>query len=165
MLVAVDCETTGLDPRIHDLHSLAIVPLTDEYEQDPNVPAFTCKSRPRRPETIEASALKVTGVSVDEIMAYPPAQEGIAALSAWLTAHVYPRGFKVLHPLAHNWTFDSAFITHWLDPEGRKPRILGRVFHYHARDSQQVALFYINHAKRSGKSADLPFTSDRKSVV
>ena len=62
-----DCETTGLDPKLHSIHQLS-----GRIEIDGViVHHFDFFIRPHEKALIEQAALDVSGVTVDEIMEYP----------------------------------------------------------------------------------------------
>lgn len=99
-----DCETTGTDPRKSD-----IVQMSFEYNGD--VKTLYC--RPTRLDGIEEEALKVTGLTIDEIMAYPEPQEAMIQLLDFLDNH-HGRYNSASQPkaifIAHNARFDWDFF-------------------------------------------------------
>lgn len=79
-----DLETTGLNPRVHEIHELsAIVTIPGQQPRTLNL-----NIRPNAPETIAQEALDLRGLTKDQLMAYPPSTQAFSQLTAWLSLSI-----------------------------------------------------------------------------
>lgn len=83
-IFAYDLETTGTNPGKHGIHQIAGIILIEGKEKE----RFEIKVRPNPKADIDPEALKVAGVTLEQIMAYPPMEEGYRQLVAILGKHV-----------------------------------------------------------------------------
>lgn len=67
----LDCETSGTDPKRHDILRLAGIVVVNGKEKE----SFDLKLRPENPANISDEALAVNHLTRAEIDTYPPAQE------------------------------------------------------------------------------------------
>jgi DNA polymerase III epsilon subunit-like protein len=137
LLCAIDCETTGTDPRLHEIVEIAIVPLDHNLERIKGVPPFHYYIAPRRrPQNIDEEAMKVNKLDL--------AWLNLNGTDPWLVADMLDRWFQELNlapgrkimPLGMNWKFDCAFLLDWLGPSG-----MDLYFNGLYRDLVSVALF------------------------
>lgn len=79
----VDTETTGKNHAVHSIHQLAVILEVGGRI----VERLNIKMRPRLGRYIEDAALKIGGVTKQQIMAYPIFTEGVGTLIRALGAH------------------------------------------------------------------------------
>jgi DNA polymerase III epsilon subunit-like protein len=103
-----DVETTGIDNIQHEIIELsAIVEVSGEVKDRRSwFPSIT------RPETANPDAMKVNGVSVEEVMARELTQEKmIQEICQWLAQWVNPKDkWDFYTPAGHNVAFDVGFL-------------------------------------------------------
>lgn len=119
MFCAVDVETTGLDPKIHDVVQVAIMPLGDDFRPHPKYFPFSTYLKPETPETADPAAMRINGLSVRWLMT-----NGIDVLRAadmleeWFeNLKLKPRAGGHSHqivPIGQNYNFDRGFLLKWL---------------------------------------------------
>jgi len=136
LICAVDVETTGSDPEVHEICQLAILPADADLREITSYPALNLLLKPERPEAADPKALKVSGLTLEKL-----AKEGLDHVYAqdlfweWVEGLQLGLGKRML-PLASNWVFDRSMIIKWLGLSGFET-----AFHPHYRDTQAVALF------------------------
>lgn len=116
-LIYADCETTGLDPKVHEVVQFAfIIEVNKKVVHEANF-----KLRPMKPDTISEEALKVTGKTVADLMAYPERHIQFARILEDLGRFVskYDRNDK-LHWVGQNAPFDMAFMRALFESQGDK---------------------------------------------
>lgn len=134
MLVTVDVETTGRLAGYHEIIQIAVQPLTSDVKPVPDINPFYMNIAPEFPERAEAAAGRVHGLDLDELIANCPSQDKAADLfDEWFQKLKLPFR-KQLIPLAHNWSFERGFLTHFLGLE-----TFNQLFHYHPRDTMLFA--------------------------
>ena len=110
-----DTETTGLDPAKNDIWQLAA-------EMDVNgqiVEKFEIRMQPRSIANCSDAALKVGGITREELMQLPDPQEAFLKLEAFLGRHesktekFYPGGYKVAD-------FDAPFLQQFFAKAGSR---------------------------------------------
>ena len=139
ILCAVDTETTGLDPRKHDLIQVAVIPLNDFYRPRSDIMPFTMKLKPRNIKTAQAEAIRTSRADLTNLMLHGVDYYDAADLfDRWYNEILKVSPNKRIMPLAHNWPFDRDFLREWLTPEG-----FDLYFSGHYRDSM-VAAMYLN---------------------
>jgi DNA polymerase-3 subunit epsilon len=80
----LDVETTGMDPVVNDIIQLAcLVEIDGEVEE-----TLEIRCRPEEGGVIDQSTLELRGLTVDEIMAYPPLFEGLNTFRKMLGKYV-----------------------------------------------------------------------------
>ena len=62
ILAAFDLETTGLDPAVHDIIEIAIVPLNPDFKRS-ELPEFTARIKAVHPENADPESLKISGLN------------------------------------------------------------------------------------------------------
>ncbi len=111
ILTAVDVETTGVLAGYHEIIQIACVPLDQHFQ--PTMKPFYLNIRPDHPERMEESAAKKHGIKLDDLDGCPSQDQSVELFAAWYKDLNLPFG-KRLIPLAHNWSFERGFLTHWL---------------------------------------------------
>jgi len=138
LVCAVDTETTGLDPRKHDIIQIAILPLGPDLKPNKSYMPFNMHLKPGHPENIDPRAMKVNKIDLNWIM-----QHGVDPFQAadlleeWFAKLNLPM-YKRILVLGQNYCFDRGFILEWLGPQTYE-----YIFHYHYRDAM-IAAMYIN---------------------
>lgn len=118
--VAVDIETTGLDPYLHDMWEIAVVPfikkedttfysdtILGDYKVLPC--SFKARMRPQNPMVMQQEALTVGGVTKEQLMAIPTnLYQVLNSFYEW-KLEMYPEYSFV--PVGHNYAcFDKQFL-------------------------------------------------------
>ena len=113
-ICSLDVETTGLDPEVHELVQIAIVPLTATLDPLPGVTPLDILIRPNRPDMAEDGAIRAIGGQrwLDILEHGIPADKAFDIVCNWIERLELPQGKKIA-PLAHNWVFDRAFLLRW----------------------------------------------------
>mgnify|MGYP002749758777 CR=1 FL=1 len=106
LLVAIDLETTGLDPHLHDIWEIAIIPFKN-YEPLPCT--FKARIRPSNPMTIQDEALKIGNVTKKTLINIPTnLYQVLSSFYNW-KLEMYPEYRFV--PVGHNYAaFDKQFL-------------------------------------------------------
>ena len=138
LLCAIDTETTGLDPRRHDIIQIAILPLNDQIQPDKRFMPFNIHIKPSRPENIEAKAMQVNKINLAHLMLHGmDSFQAADLLDEWFEKLRLPLGRKIV-PLGQNYAFDREFMREWLGHLN-----YDHLFHYHYKDTM-IAAQYIN---------------------
>lgn len=154
-LCVIDTETTGLNPFIHEMIQICILPLDSDCEPRKDVIPFYIELKPDNPECMSLEAFKITGIDIKKICAQGLDRlKAIDLLEDWIKKLGLPttRGGipKKIMPLGQNYAFDKAFIMKWLGFETYE-----EMFFYHFRDTMSSALFLNDHAAVHGE--EVPF--------
>lgn len=116
-MLFLDVETTGLDPRQHTIHQLSGQVFIDgEFKEE-----FDFDIQPHERGRIDSAALRVSGLSVAEIMLYPSRQMQSQKFFEILRKYVdrydkYDKFFFV----AYNAHFDNGFLRKFMEQNGDK---------------------------------------------
>ena len=148
---SVDFETGGLQPYFHPALTVAIVPLKADFTPDEDATPFLSKIRPDDMDRVDPGALKVNGLTMEEIADFPPRKETVKAFFEWAAE------FGKFSPLAQNWAFDKGFFMAWLDPGNVAPNVSSKYLDYRARDLQRVVMYANDRAEAKGQP--FPFNS------
>ena len=107
----MDLETTGLDPIKNGIHQIGMIAEIDGEVVD--VREF--KVRPMKRDTVEISALAVSGINVEDLDKYPTVQEIKPDLERWLGRFVnkFKREDKFTLAGYNIRTFDIPFLREW----------------------------------------------------
>ena len=103
-----DAETTGTNYLKHSMHQLAgLVELDGEVVQE-----FDIKLRPHPKALLDPGALRIGGVTEEQLKAYPPMEEGLQAFIKIVQQYIDPydkntRGYLVGY---NNRAFDDKFL-------------------------------------------------------
>ena len=111
-----DLETTGTDARKHGIHQIAgIVEVNDEITE-----TFDIRTRPHSKAVCDPGAMKVCGVTEEEIRKYPPMAVAHAKLIQILSKYVERFNPKNKAWMAgfNNRAFDDIFLRAWFEQNG-----------------------------------------------
>lgn len=165
-ICAIDTETTGLDPFLHEIWQIAIVPLDQHLEPRRGVLPFYIEMQPEKPELIDwtAKVMKTNREAINRAMKNGHDQFVAADLFVeWVEKLDLPNNKygnrKFIIPLGHNYAFDRSFIQQWLGVD-----LYDTIFNYHFRDSMIVAGFLSDHAGTHGESS-VPFPNIKLSKL
>ncbi len=150
LLTAVDLETTGTDPEVHDIIQIGIQPLTVNFDPHPDFEPFYVSVRPLRPENANPMATRVHHLDMDHLVKYAAHPDDVETALVDYFGEL-PLAFnRRLIPVAHNGSFEKLFLTKWLGVELYDRMFLGVI-----RDSQIAATYINDHAATQGR--DVPF--------
>jgi DNA polymerase III epsilon subunit-like protein len=141
MACAFDTETSGTDPDWHEIVQIAALPLDSNFDPRNDVMPFYVNMKPNHPERVDPKALRVSGLSLSDLMTRGLDQERARDLFLeWvdgLGLPYTPGGYrKRLIPVGHNYFFDRNFISRWLGQE-----TYDELISHFARDTMTVAAF------------------------
>jgi len=152
MMAAVDVETSGCLDSWHEILQIAVLPLNSQLEPAQGISPFYMHLCPEYPERRQAGAMRVNGLEIDWLLSHGIEQTRAAdLLDEWFQGLRLPFR-KRLVPLAHNWSFERGFLTHWLG-EGT----FDVIFNPNARDTNRVAALVNDAAGYHGMK--IPFGS------
>ena len=141
IIAAIDIETTGLDPRYHDIIEIAVQPLDEAFEPSSDIPPFVARIKARRPQNASARAMEVNGLDLNDGDEY---HEFLARLLAWQEEYRVEK----IRMLGQNADFDRSFI------EANIPELGRMLGHRDLRDSQRLACAYNDLVRmKTGKPA------------
>lgn len=121
-LAFIDCETTGLDPTVHEVIEYAVI----LEEPDGTFQEFTAKVTPEYIERAHPRALEVNGYTPEKWVGSVPSVQAAQEIGRLLSGDVVLVG--------HNVRFDSGFFTEMLKRAGVNVRI-----DYHTVDTITLA--------------------------
>lgn len=148
---AIDVETTGLDPSKHEIIQIAVIPVDYRFEPDPDLKPFCITMRPNKIANISDEALRVNGLSRQEILHAPLTQDqGLQMFYDWYGT-LGIRDNKQIMPLGQNYAFDRGFLQEWMGMDNYSHH-----FHYHFRDSMLAAQFLNDKAFMHGDTIPFP---------
>jgi len=106
--VFYDVETTGVDHKKHSIHQLAGLIEVDEEV----VEKFNIKLKPHPKAKIEPEALIVGGVTLEQIQAYPPMEDGYKEFRQIICKYIDPYNKREKAWLVgyNNRSFDDQFL-------------------------------------------------------
>lgn len=113
-----DIETTGTNPRKNGLHQIAgILEVSGEIVEE-----FNFNVKPNPLAVIEEEALKIAGVTREQIEAYPDMSEVHGWLIDILSRHVnkFDKADKIHLAGYNNRAFDDQFLRAWFKQNGDK---------------------------------------------
>ena len=145
LMAAIDLETTGTQPGVHEIIQIAVVPLDANFQPMEGIRPFYTTVRPDHPERASAGAQLKHGIPMEELLLHAPSSEKVKDwLVDWFESLHLPIR-RCLVPLAHNWAFESSFLKAWLGVE-----MVDQLFHSHARDSMLYATALNDRAACAG---------------
>lgn len=146
-LCAIDVETTGSDPDIHEIIQIAIVPLDSNLEHNESVPLFYTNIAPERIEDADPRAGEVHGLDLYTLASTAPSSDTvIRMLEDWFDSLPVEAGKRIV-PLAHNYKCEHDFISRWLGVS-----LYDQMFHGHARDSMLMGVNINDRYAARGKT-------------
>ena len=154
IVAAIGIETTGLDPKRHDVLELAVVPLDAHLQEDASIEPFRARIRAVRPENAESEALRLHGLDPLE---GEEANKAIVDLRMW----AYDWHVSKIVPLAHNVDFSMSFLL------TRVPELRELFVPSAGRDTMRLASAVNDICERAGAQppfASLAFRAVRKAV-
>jgi DNA polymerase III epsilon subunit-like protein len=151
LLCVIDSETTGLDPRRHDMIQFACIPVDEHLQVNSKYRPFIVDMKPQRIENIDFKALEVSGTHLADLRLRGTDPFDCAdGFSRWFDNLNLAPGKKI-SPLGCNWPFDSGFMMEWLGPL-TYDHIVDRRY----RDVQTVALYLNDRAFYRGETIPYP---------
>lgn len=154
LITGIDCETTGLQAGWHDLIEFACIAVDAQVKVMTDVPIFETLLKLKRPQNIDAGAMAVNGISLEEIERKGmDAHQAADAFVDWFEGLGLKEG-KQLCYLGKNWAFDRPFIEDWLGPENTR-----RIFWHRFRDITPIVLWMNDRAEWHGEDPPFPQTS------
>ena len=147
-MCVIDTETTGLDPEIHEIWQLCILPLNHNLEVMRDKLPFYILMKPEKLHYIDwdvpvfkKNKQKILDASIrghDPFQAVELLEQWIQKLGLPVTKYGRP---MPITPLGQNYGFDRAFLQRWLGHEQ-----YDAWFHWHYRDTMQAALYLNDRA-------------------
>lgn len=146
LVCAIDIETTGQNPNIHEICQIAVQPLTPDYKPHPVIDPFYTEVMPLRPEKASPVAMGVHGLSVNHLLENAPHPHEVKAdFERWLEALELPFQRRIIM-LAHNSKFENMFLIPFFGVEYHM-----EVFNANTRDTMTTALSINDKAFEVGK--------------
>ena len=102
ILAAFDLETSGLDPAVHDIIEIAIVPLNPDFKRS-DLPEFTARIKAVHPENADPESLKISGLN-------PFEGEDIQKVATDITMWMEDNHIERIEAVGHNLRFDLDFF-------------------------------------------------------
>jgi len=128
-LIFLDCETTGLDPATNAMIQVAgIVEIDGEVVEE-----FYINCRPLKGDFINADALAVNGVTMEDLRGYPSGSESLVSLKRIFDKYIdkYNKKDK-FYLVAQNAQFDYDFLKFFFVKHN--DHYFGSYIHYHKID-------------------------------
>lgn len=143
LMAAIDVETTGLDPNMHEIWNLAIIPLDADFQplKGDGIFPFEVLIRPEDPALIDWNIPVFKRNRTRIAQAINEGYDRFAAIDLfenWYAKLRIPETKRIM-PLGQNYQFDKSFISMWLGGQD----MYEPYFHYHYRDTM-IAAHYIN---------------------
>lgn len=112
LLCCIDTETTGLDPRKHEIWQVCFLPLDSFFKPCKDIMHFELILKLNKPENVDPKAMSREEFVNCQLKGVD--QETAAdMLEAWFNRLNLPEN-KRISPLAQNWAFDRDFLIEWL---------------------------------------------------
>lgn len=156
LMVAIDVETTGLDPNVHEIFEIAAIVVTSNLQPDKQIMPFHIKIKPERLDCIEKGAIKINKESMrdaidngfDSVTASDLLCEWYERIDIPLTKYGTK---KKMIPLGQNYCFDRSFLIRWLGAS-----LYDDLFDGRYRDTMTTALFLNDNAGANAEK--VPFS-------
>ena len=123
-ICAIDTETSGLDPRIHEVLSLCIIPIKDDFTDL----GLTLNLRIRAVNPVDPKAIAIN--KLDPTVGFSKS-DAWKALKEWRRKNLITK----IIPLGHNISFDLMFLKSIMNT----PADFSDLFHYRFKDSMILA--------------------------
>lgn len=131
-----DTETTGLDPVRNDIITLAGIIEIDKQIVD----KIYLKIQPTNWDSISEEALKINGITKEELKSFDSPRAAHQKLTAWLSKYCNKFDSKDKYqPAGYNVTFDTLFLGEFFKKVGDK--YYGSWVDYHKLDVATLAMF------------------------
>lgn len=151
VLCAIDTETTGTDPEVHEIVEICFLALDAELQPRRDIVPFDIQIRPEHEESIDWDAFKKNKIDFFKLCQTGLDKHDAADLfESWAEKLKLPQN-KRISPLAQNWVFDCQFIRKWLGPRTFEYYIDGRY-----RDVMSCALYENDKADRKNERVPFP---------
>lgn len=134
LLAAIDFETTGACPGLHEPVQIAVLPLDSDCRPLEGVTPFYSLMQPQFPERASPVAMGVHNLSLSELAEAPHPDRVADYLIEWFDRLQMPVERKLV-PLAANWPFEAGFLLAWLGQP-----LMERLFSPLFRDLMTLAL-------------------------
>lgn len=138
-LVAMDCETGGLDPKEQDLLT-AYFAILDENLNIIAELDLKLKPNDNRQPVVTVEAMRVNGINLEQHMADPETltySEGKSKLALFLASNLVNKKARTLQPAGHNVDFDVRFVQAHLLPQ----TIWEKLFTHRTIDTSHITSF------------------------
>jgi len=111
-----DTETTGTDPKVHEITQFAGMIVIDGEVRE----QFNWRCQPTRWDQIDPMALSVTGLTVDDLRKNEPAKAMYERIRQLLDRYIpkYTKLFDKFYPAGHNVSFDLQFLDAFVRQHG-----------------------------------------------
>ncbi len=151
LLCAVDVETTGFDPKRHEIIQICVLPLDSNIQPLKEYMPFYIDLKPNRVENIDPEAIEINKSRLAKLI--------LAGLDQDCAVDLFYNWFQKLNlgqkkkivPLAHNWPFDRSFIINWLGHT-----MFDECFHFHYRDTMANTLYCNDRADFNNEKCPYP---------
>jgi DNA polymerase III epsilon subunit-like protein len=155
---AVDTETDNIDFYVANVVELSIVPLTNDFELDPQIKPLTVLVNPGEEELGRldgGKALAFNKISRDTIL-----KDGIPVddINAFIEGWMFSYDITEIHPLAHNWIFDRCVLRKMMGHEK-----VEKTFYRRAMDSHCLSVAINDRYELFGQ--DKPFKQTRLTAL
>ncbi len=121
----IDLETTGLNSNIHEICSITVA-VVEDFKAD-NKRTFTSLIQPVRWASISDEAMKVNGITLEELRRAPTRMQVLSNLNSWWDGVLQA---EVMIPQGFNYNgFDKTFLVAFLGKDR-----YDNMFHYQSRD-------------------------------
>lgn len=165
--IAIDTETTGLDPEHACIIELAAIPLDSALRPQPGIDPYRTYIRPRSHKSISKKAIDINGHTWVYKQASEEYQGALSYDNAWKDFYgwlrqVYEKPSWII-PVGWNISFDEAFLR-YLHAHPDVPRTVGGgpatprypwPFHYHKIDLLAICRYLDLRAGRTRRSYKL----------
>lgn len=139
-----DTETTGLDSTKHSIHNLAGIVEVDGFV----VEEFNIYMRPHPKAKIDASALKASGVTEEQIMAYPEWTVGYKQFKDIIKTYADPYAKERFFLIGYNNRKFDDFFLNMLFILAKEVDLFPALFYTHSIDVMVLATqFLLNDRK------------------
>jgi DNA polymerase III epsilon subunit-like protein len=150
-MCVIDTETTGLDPMIHEIIQVCVLPLDSNLQPIKDILPFNVLLRPEKPHLANSQAMKIHGISIEQLNKIGIDKfKALDMFDEWWDKLNLPV-YKKIAPLGQNWPFDAAFLKQWMGNES-----FNQYFHYHFRDTCSTALFLNDYAAFHAEAVPFP---------
>ncbi len=140
-----DLETTGLDNQKHAIHQISGKIIIDGVEKT----KFNFKVKPSEGALIDATALKIGGVTEEQIMQYPSCHQNYVSLVTLIQKYVnrFDTGDKFHLVGYNNSSFDNQFLRSFF--KVNKDDYFGSYFWSDSIDVMVLASNFLKHERHN----------------